>query len=74
MRVLSAWNYANTNSVTLAQLLHPCSTGSLVIFSPPHVTGAQESLWYAIYAAAMWLLVALIATELVNRLRPRSTA
>ncbi len=47
MRVLIAWTYSNTNSVLLAQLLHASSTGSLAVFSP-HVTAAQESLWYAI--------------------------
>lgn len=61
MRVLIAWVYSNTNSVVLAQLLHAFSTGSLVVFSPPAVSAAQESLWYGVYAAALWLLVAIIA-------------
>jgi membrane protease YdiL (CAAX protease family) len=73
MRVLIAWTYTNTNSVALVQLLHACSTGSLVIFSPSRVTAAQESLWYAIYAAALWLLVALIATTFGKRLTLQST-
>jgi uncharacterized protein len=60
MRVLIAWVYSNTNSVVLAQLLHAFSTGALVVFSPPGVSAAQESLWYAIYAGTLWLLVALI--------------
>jgi hypothetical protein len=60
MRVLIAWVYSNTNSVLLAQVLHASSTGSLVIFSPPRVTAAQEALWYAIYAAALWFLVAIV--------------
>jgi membrane protease YdiL (CAAX protease family) len=64
MRVLIAWVYSNTNSVLLAQLLHACSTGSLVVFSPPHVTAAQESLWYGIYAAVLWLVVALVAAAI----------
>jgi membrane protease YdiL (CAAX protease family) len=68
VRVLIAWTYANTNSVALAQLLHACSTGSLVIFSPPRVTAGQESLWYVIYAAVLWLLVALIVTIFGKRL------
>ncbi len=68
MRVLITWTYTNTNSVALAQLLHACSTGSLVIFSPSHVTAAQESLWYAVYAASLWLLVALIASVYGKRL------
>jgi CDP-diglyceride synthetase len=68
IRVLISWTYINTNSVALAQLLHACSTGSLVIFSPPRVTAAQESLWYALYAAVLWLVVALIATTFGKRL------
>jgi len=60
MRVLISWVYSNTNSVLLAQLLHTSSTGSLVLFSPPRVTAAQESLWYAVYATALWLVVALL--------------
>jgi uncharacterized protein len=60
MRVLIAWVYTNTNSVVLPQLLHAFSTGSLVVFSPPGVSAAQESLWYAIYAGTLWLLVAII--------------
>ncbi len=53
IRVLIAWVYSNTKSVLLAQLFHAFSTGSLVVFSPPRVTAAQESLWYAVYAAAL---------------------
>lgn len=60
MRVLFAWLYTNTESVLLCQLLHAFSTGSLVIFSPPAVTAAREALWYAVYAAALWLLVVVL--------------
>jgi membrane protease YdiL (CAAX protease family) len=61
MRVLIAWLYSNTKSVLLCQLMHVCSTGSLVIFSPPRVTAAQEAFWYAAYAVALWLAVGLLA-------------
>ena len=57
MRVLIAWFYERTQSVALAQLIHISSTGSLVVFSPPSVSPAQEAAWYALYAAALWLLV-----------------
>lgn len=53
VRVLIAWVYANTKSVVLAQLMHASSTGSLVVLSPPHVTSAQEALWYAVYGVAL---------------------
>ncbi|MHB8502822.1 MAG: CPBP family glutamic-type intramembrane protease [Candidatus Acidiferrales bacterium] len=61
MRVLISWLYAHTKSIPIAQLMHACSTGSLVVFSPPAATAAQESFWYATYAAALWLLVAALA-------------
>jgi len=47
--------------VLLCQLMHVSSTGSLVIFSPPRVSAAQEAFWYAVYAAALWIAVALLA-------------
>jgi membrane protease YdiL (CAAX protease family) len=58
MRVLISWLYAQTSSVLLAQLMHACSTGSLVVFSPPAANAPEEAFWYAAYAAALWLLVA----------------
>jgi membrane protease YdiL (CAAX protease family) len=61
MRVLISWSYAHTKSIPLAQLMHACSTGSLVVFSPPAASAPQEAFWYATYAAALWLLVAALA-------------
>jgi membrane protease YdiL (CAAX protease family) len=58
VRVLICWIYTNTKSVWLCQLMHVISTGSLVVFSPPGVTAAQETFWYAVYAAALWTAVA----------------
>jgi len=63
MRVLIVWIYTNTNSVAVAQLMHASSTGSLVVFSPGGVTARQETMWYAVYAAALWLVVALVAAR-----------
>jgi len=68
IRVLIAWIYSNTNSVVLAQLLHASSTGSLVVFSPGRVTAAQESIWYVIYAAVLWLVVAVVLATFGKRL------
>ena len=61
MRVLIGWMYTNTRSVPLAQLMHASSTGALVLLSPPHVNAAQEALWCAVYAGALWVVVAAIA-------------
>jgi membrane protease YdiL (CAAX protease family) len=60
MRALICWIYANTKSVWLAQLMHISSTGSLVVFSAPLVTARQEVLWYAVYAAALWLVMGIV--------------
>jgi membrane protease YdiL (CAAX protease family) len=71
MRVLIAWIHTNTKSVLLAQLMHVSSTGSLVIFSP-HVTAGQEAAWYAAYAAALWIVVAVVAAIYGKHLTRRS--
>jgi membrane protease YdiL (CAAX protease family) len=60
MRILIGWFYEHTQSVALAQLIHISSTGTLVVFSPPAVTPAQEAGWYALYAAALWALALLL--------------
>jgi hypothetical protein len=60
MRVIVSWVYVNTGSVLFAQLMHISSTASLVVFSPPRVTAGQETLWYFVYAAALWTVVALL--------------
>lgn len=61
MRVLISWLYSHTRSILLAQLMHVFSTGSLVVFSPPSANATQEVFWYAMYAAALWFLVAALA-------------
>jgi membrane protease YdiL (CAAX protease family) len=63
MRVVIAWVYTNTKSVLLAQFMHISSTGSLVIFSPAHVTAVQEAMWYWVYAGALWFFVAIIVMK-----------
>lgn len=60
MRILISWVYVNTGSVLLAQMMHATSTGALVVLSPPAVSSAQESLWYAGYALALWITVAVV--------------
>lgn len=72
MRVLIAWIYTNTKSVLLAQLMHVCSTGSLVIFSAPRVTALQEVMWYVLYGTALWVVVAIVVRKFGRGLRQRS--
>ncbi len=60
VRIIISWSYVNTGSVPLAQFLHMISTGSLVIFSPARATASEEAMWYWIYAAALWVVVAMV--------------
>jgi hypothetical protein len=71
IRVIIVRVYSNTKSVLLAQLLHASSTGFLVILSPASVSPAQEALWYAVYAAVLWIAVIVVVKygkNLKNRL------
>ncbi len=68
MRVLICWIYTNTKSLLMAQLMHVSSTGSLVIFSSPGVTAAQEAMWYGLYGIELWLVVGIVAAVYGKRL------
>jgi len=72
VRVLIAWIYTNTKSVLLTQLMHMCSTGSLVIFSAPRVTVLQEVMWYVLYGTALWVVVAIVVKKFGRGLGQRS--
>jgi membrane protease YdiL (CAAX protease family) len=68
IRVLISWTYSNTNSVLLSQLLHMSSTATLVIFSAPHLSARQEATWYGLYAAVLWVVVAVVVKIFGKRL------
>jgi membrane protease YdiL (CAAX protease family) len=60
IRVMICWLYVQTGSILLTQLFHASFTGSVVLFSPPHVAAAQEAGWYLAYAFVLWLVVLVI--------------
>jgi membrane protease YdiL (CAAX protease family) len=72
IRVIMAWAYSRTTSILLVQLMHACSTGALVMLSPAYVSPAQEVFWYAIYAAALWVGIAMVAVVVRRRARQSS--
>lgn len=71
VRVLIVWLYSNTGSVSLAQLMHASSTGFLALLSPSPIAPAHEALWYAVYAVALWGVVALVVATFGADLRRR---
>jgi CAAX protease family protein len=64
MRELIAFVYMQTNSVLLAQLMHASSTSALAVLSPSGVSAAQEVMWYVVYGAALWAVVAVVMKSL----------
>jgi membrane protease YdiL (CAAX protease family) len=62
-RVLMTWVYQHTGSMLLAQLMHASSTGSLAALGPVGLAPADETLWFAVYAA----LVSGVAVAVVGR-------
>ncbi len=63
MRVLVVWVYTNTRSVLLAQLMHASSTGFLSILVPLSLSPENDTLFYAVYAVALWVAVAIIVAK-----------
>jgi membrane protease YdiL (CAAX protease family) len=62
LRMLIAWIYDHTETVLLAQLMHASSTGCLVAFGAAGVSPTEEALWYALYAAVLWVAAAVVRT------------
>ena len=56
-RVLMTRAYRATQSLSLAMLLHVSFTGSQGLFGPISIAPAYDVLWYAIFAAALWIVV-----------------
>jgi len=73
IRILIGWAYTNTKSVFLAPLIHTSSTAALVIFSPPQVTPRQETFWYFVYGAVLWIIIAVVGFALRLAGRPAAS-
>ena len=71
LRVLIAWVYTNTGSLRIAQSLHASSTGCLVVLGAHEISAGQEALWYASYAALLWLVAAAVVALTGSTLRGR---
>lgn len=71
IRVFICWIYRHTGSVLLTQLMHISSTGALVIFGASQVNASQEATWYAVYGAALWLVVLAVLLRSGLTLAPR---
>jgi hypothetical protein len=60
LRIIIAWIYEDAQSVLMTQLAHGFSTGLLGILVPTTNTSEILPIFYAVYAATLWLVAALI--------------
>lgn len=63
MRVLVVWVYTNTRSLLLAQLMHASSTGFLSILVPLSLSPRNDTIFYGVYAVALWAVVVIIVAR-----------
>ena len=63
MRALVVWVYTNTRSILLAQLMHASSTGSLSILVPLSLSPRNDTIFYGVYAVALWAAVTVVVVR-----------
>ncbi len=63
MRVLVVWVYTHTRSLLLAQLMHASSTGFLSVLVPLSLTPRNDTIFYGVYAMALWAAVFLVVAR-----------
>jgi membrane protease YdiL (CAAX protease family) len=60
-RVLMVWVYDRTGSLLVAMLMHASNTGGvLTIVMPLALVGVHAITWYLLFAAALWVIVAVV--------------
>lgn len=62
-RVLMTWVHRGTRSLLLAVLMHATFTGSQTWLWPRAAPPRAELLWYGLFAAGLWMVVAIVATS-----------
>jgi membrane protease YdiL (CAAX protease family) len=75
-RILMTWVYTKTGSLLVAQLMHASYTGWLFTLSPA-ISSGQSMLWQIIFAAGLWVVVAVVVSlhrEQLTRKRVLSAA
>ena len=60
-RILMVWVYDRTGSLLVAMLMHGSLTATQLIFMPPPSSGMTLMISILAWAAALWIVVALIA-------------
>lgn len=59
-RILMTWVYDHTKSLFIAILMHACLDIFWILATPYELTGQQRIIWYLVWAALLWSIVALV--------------
>lgn len=59
-RVLIVWVYDRTGSLLVAMLMHASLTASTLFILLPKATGVSLMIYYLVFAAVLWLVVAVV--------------
>jgi hypothetical protein len=65
-RMLMTWVYANTRSLMLAVLMHATYTAWLFVMYPA-TSFKQGLVWKIAFAAALWVVVAVVVGKFAQR-------
>jgi membrane protease YdiL (CAAX protease family) len=71
-RVLMVWVYERTGSLLLAMLMHASLNIFWLLSMPLALTGVQNVIWYLVWAAVLWIVVAAVAVANHQRFSWRS--
>ena len=68
-RVLMVWVYERTNgSLLVAMLMHASLVAFWIISTPVGIAGMPLMTWYLVWAAVLWVVVAVVAVANGGRL------
>lgn len=72
-RILMMWIYTHTESLFIAILMHASLNVFWILSMPNVLTGQQRMIWYLVWAAILWGLVAIISSVNISYSRSNQT-
>lgn len=66
-RILMVWVYEHTESLWIGVLMHASLDAFWILSMPVAITGEERMTWYIVWAAVLWLLVAIVSVAMKKR-------
>jgi membrane protease YdiL (CAAX protease family) len=60
-RIIMVWVYEHTGSLFIGVLMHASLNVFWILSMPVAITGAERMIWYIVWAAVLWGLVAIVS-------------